>query len=151
MHDKAESLANLVLETSPNLVLIVDRDMKIVEYSSVGEKFFGKTRQEALDMYLYEFIDPEDFQWVFDTKNNIHGKKVKYPEYHDLATLQNIVYIEKEDVVLATLIDVTREDQQAAQEIAGLLGETTADTKTTLTKLCQSLLDDGSGSESEVR
>ena len=30
-----------------------------------------------------------------------------------------------------------------AQEIAGLLGETTAETKTTLTKLCKSLLDDG--------
>ena len=31
-----------------------------------------------------------------------------------------------------------------AQEIAGLLGETTAETKTTLTKLCHSLLEDGS-------
>lgn len=36
-----------------------------------------------------------------------------------------------------------------AQEIAGLLGETTADTKTTLTKLCHSLLEDGK--ESEVK
>ena len=36
-----------------------------------------------------------------------------------------------------------------AQEIAGLLGETTAETKTTLTKLCRSLLDEGS--ESEVK
>ena len=173
MHDKAESLANLVMETSPNLVLIVDRDMKIKEYSAVGEKFFGRTRQEALQMYLYEFIDPEDFQWVFETKNSIHGKKVTYSDYNNLATLQNIVYVEKEDVVLATLIDITREEEQArqdyetkletidlaqkvihkqmmvAQEIAGLLGETTADTKTTLTKLCQSLLEDGK--ESEVK
>ena len=31
-------------------------------------------------MYLYEFIDPADFQWVFDTHQNIHGKKVHYPE-----------------------------------------------------------------------
>jgi hypothetical protein len=70
--------------------------------------------------------------------------------------------------VLATFIDITREEEMAredyekkletidlaqrvihkqmmvAQEIAGLLGETTAETKTTLTKLCQSLLDDGS-------
>lgn len=173
MHEKAESLANLVMETSPNLVLIVNRDMKIIEYSAVGEKFFGKTRQEALQMYLYEFIDPADFEWVFETKNNIHGKKVTYSDYHDLATLQNIVYVEKEDVVLATFIDVTKEEEQnrqdyemkletidlaqkvihkqmmVAQEIAGLLGETTADTKTTLTKLCQSLLADGS--ESEVK
>ena len=50
---------------------------------------------------LGEFIDPVDFQWVYDTHQNIHGKKVKYEEYN-LSTLQNIVYIEKEDVVLAT-------------------------------------------------
>ena len=95
-----------------------------------------------------------------------------YAEYH-LSTLQNLVYIEKEDAELATFIDITREEEQSreeyekkldtidlaqkvihkqmmvAQEIAGLLGETTAETKTTLTKLCQSLLEDGS--ESEVK
>ncbi len=153
-------------------MLIVDKDMKVMEYSAVGEKYFGKTRAEALDMYLYEFIDPVDFQWVYDTHQSIHGKRVKYEEYN-LSTLQNIVYIEKEDVVLATFIDITREEEQAkadydkkletvdlaqrvihkqmmvAQQIAGLLGETTADTKTTLTKLCQSMLEDGN--ESEVR
>lgn len=172
MHAKSESFANLVMETSPNIVLIVDKDMKVMEYSAVGEKYFGKTRAEALDMYLYEFIDPVDFQWVYDTHQSIHGKRVKYEEYN-LSTLQNIVYIEKEDVVLATFIDITREEEQAkadydkkletvdlaqrvihkqmmvAQQIAGLLGETTADTKTTLTKLCQSMLEDGN--ESEVR
>ena len=161
MHEKAESMANLVMETSPNIVLIVDEEMKIKEYSNVGEKYFGKTRTEALQMYLYEFIDPVDFQWVFDTHQNIHGKRVNYPEYK-LSTLQNIVYIEKENAVLATFIDITKEEAQAredyerkletidlaqkvihkqmmvAQEIAGLLGETTAETKTTLTKLCHS-------------
>lgn len=170
MHDKAESLANLVMETSPNIVLIVDKEMKIMEYSAVGEKYFGKTRQEALQMYLYELIDPVDFQWVYDTHQNIHGKKESYPEYK-LCTLQNLVYVEKEDVVLATFIDITREEEEkkqdyekkletidlaqkvihkqmmVAQEIAGLLGETTAETKTTLTKLCRSLLEEGSERE----
>lgn len=166
MHEKAESMSNLVMETSPNIVLIVGEDMRILEYSDVGEKYFGKTRAEALQMYLYEFIDPVNFQWVFKTHQNIHGKRINYPEYN-LSTLQNIVYIEKENAVLATFIDITREEEQAreeyekkletitlaqkvihkqmmvAQEIAGLLGETTADTKTTLTKLCHSLLEDG--------
>lgn len=172
MREKAESLANLVLETSPNIVLIVDKDMKIMEYSAVGETYFGKTRQEALAMYLYELIDPADFKWVYETHQSIRGKKVTYSEYH-VSTLQNIVYIAKEDAVLATFIDITREETLAgqeyekklktidlaqkvihkqmmvAQEIAGLLGETTAETKTTLTKLCRSLLDEGS--ESEVK
>jgi len=106
---------------------------------------------------------------VFDTHQNIRGKKVHYPEFK-LDTLQNIVYIEKENVALATFIDITKEEEQArmdyarkldtidlaqkvihkqmmvAQEIAGLLGETTAETKTTLTKLCKTLLEDGSES-----
>ena len=166
MHEKAESMANLVMETSPNIVLIVGEDMRILEYSDVGEKYFGKTRSEALQMYLYEFIDPADFQWVFETHQNIHGKRVNYPEYH-LSTLQNIVYIEKENAVLATFIDITKEEEQAredyeknletidlaqkvihkqmmvAQEIAGLLGETTAETKMTLTKMRDSIIDDG--------
>lgn len=165
MYEKSESFANLVMETSPNIVIIVDENMKIMEYSAVGEKYFGKTRAEALQMYLYEFIDPVDFQWVLDTHQNIHGKKVSYPEYR-LDTLQNLVYIEKENVVLATFIDITKEEEQArldyekkldtidlaqrvihkqmmvAQEIAGLLGETTAETKTTLTTLCRTLLED---------
>ena len=169
MYEKSESFSNLVMETSPNMVLLVDADMKILDYSAVGMKYFGKSRAEALKMYLYELIDPADFQWVLDTHQNIHGKKVDYPEYQ-MYTLQNIVYIEKENAVLATLIDITREEEQAkadyekkldtiklaqkviqkqmmvAQEIAGLLGETTAETKTTLTTLCRTLLDDGGGS-----
>ena len=39
---------------------------------------------------------------------------------------------------------VIHKQMMVAQEIAGLLGETTAETKTTLTKLCHSLLEDGS-------
>ena len=166
MHDRAESLANLVMDTSPNLVMIVDGDMKILEYSAVGEKYFGKSRAEAIQMYLFEFIDTEDFQWVYATHQSIRGKKVSYPEYN-LSALINIGYVEKKDVVLATIIDITEQESQArkyyekklntvelahevirkqmtvAQEIAGLLGETAAETKITLLDLCDSLLEEG--------
>ncbi len=167
MTQKAESLANLVMETSPNVVMIVDENMRILEYSAVGEQYFGKTRAEALQMYLFELIDPTDFEWVLKTHQSIRGKKVTLPDYH-IDMLQNIVYIEKENAVLSTFIDITKEEELArldyekkletielaqevirkqmmvAQEIAGLLGETTAETKTTLTSLCRSLLDEGS-------
>lgn len=170
MHDKAESLANLVMETSPNFILIVDNDMKILEYSAIGERYFGKSRTEAMQMYLFEFIDPVDFQWVYKTHQGIRGKKVDYPEYH-LSALLNIVYVEKKDMVLATFIDISEQEKQArkdydkklntielaqkvirrqmtvAQEIAGLLGETAAETKTTLLDLCDSLLEEGDESE----
>lgn len=173
LHEKAESLANLVMETSPNLVLIVDRDMKILEYSAVGQKYFGKTRAEAIQMYLFELIEPADFEWVYNTHQSIRGKKVSYPEFN-LTALMNIVYVEKKDVVLATFIDISEQEKQAriyyekklntidlaqavirkqmtvAQEIAGLLGETAAETKTTLLDLCDSLLEDSDESEGKA-
>lgn len=166
LHEKAESLSNLVMETSPNLILIVDQDMKILEYSAVGEKYFGKSRQEAMKLYLFELIDPADFQWVCTTHQSIRGKKVRYPEYGITAIL-NIVYVKKRGMALGTFVDITEQEKQAqrfyekklntvalaqtvirkqmtvAQEIAGLLGETAAETKTTLSDLCDSLLEDG--------
>ena len=81
--------------------------------------------------------------------------------------LLNIVYVEKKDLVLATMIDITEQERQeraeyekklhtvelanavirkqmtVAQEIAGLLGETAAETKITLMDLCDSLLGEG--------
>lgn len=165
LYEESQSLSNLVLQTSPNIILILDKDLKIIEYSAIGEKYFGKTRAEALDMYAFELVDTTDYQWVLDMKQNIHSKKVKYPEYN-LSTLQNIVYIKESNAVLVTIIDISKDEEKAqlnyeknletielaqkviqkqmmvAQEIAGLLGETTAETKTTLMNLCHTLLED---------
>ena len=103
---------------------------------------------------------------VLDTHENILGKRVTYEDI-GLATLQNIVYIEEQNCVLGIFQDVSQEEEQkkqaykvkmetiemaqkvidkqmmVAQEIAGLLGETTAETKVTLTKLRDTILYDG--------
>lgn len=165
MHDQAASLSNLVMETSPNIVIIVNRDLDILEYSAIGQRYFGKTKAEALKMKLSDFFDPSDFKEVLDTRRNIHGRKVAYPQY-DLITLQNIVYLPSQDSALATIIDITAAEKEArreyarkletiemaqqvidkqmtvAQQIAGLLGETTAETKVSLTQIGRILLAD---------
>lgn len=165
MHEQAASLSNLVMETSPNIVIIVNHDLQILEYSAVGEKYFGKTRTQALECSLSDLIDPSDFLQVLESHENIHGKKVSFPEYH-LIVLENIVYLPSQDAALATLIDITESELRAkqehekkletvnmaqkviekqmmvAQEIAGLLGETTAETKVTLSRIGRILLDD---------
>lgn len=171
LYDRARSLSHLVMETSPNILMIINEDLKILECSAAVEKYFGKKRKEMRGCFLGEFIDTEDVKQVFETHKSVHSIKITYPQYK-LTTLQNLAYISKGNLVIATLIDITREEEQerqeyekkkatmelaqkviykqmmVAQEIAGLLGETTAETKTTLTKLC-TLLD--GGDESEVR
>lgn len=166
MHEKAQSMSNIVLDTTPNIIIMVDADMKILEFSRGAEMVFGKTKQEAVGMYLFEFIDHRDFDDVLNSQGKIVAKKVSYPEY-DITTLQTIVYVKEVHGVLGVFQDISNEaeknrqayklkmdtiemaqrviDKQmmVAQEIAGLLGETTAETKVTLTKLRDMIVSDG--------
>lgn len=170
LHEKAQSLSNLVLESTPNIIIIVDSDMKIIEFNGAAEKLFKKSRAKALTMYLYEFIDHLPFEEVLLTHKNILGKFVKY-EDKSITTFQNIVYMKEQNSVLGVFQDVSSEEERkqqnykvkvetiemaqkvidkqmlVAQQIAGLLGETTAETKVTLTKLRDTILFDGEGRE----
>lgn len=161
---QAESMANLILRESPNAFIITNSMQQILEYSAAGKHFFGLTREQALRHFLVELIDPTDCETVYQTHQNIYGKKVYYPEY-ELWTLQNIVYIPKQDSTLMTFIDITAQEKRAqreqerrlatvqmaqevirnqmftAQKIAGLLGATTAETKMTLTNMMQAMQD----------
>lgn len=165
MHEKAWSMANVVLETTPNIILLVDSEMKIMEFSDTAVSYFHVPKSKKNDMYLYEIMDPADFEEVLNTHTSIINKKVNYPELH-LSTLQSIVYVEKQDAVLGIFQDISKEEEAnikslkvkmdtiemaqrvidkqmlVAQEIAGLLGETTAETKVTLTKLRDTILNE---------
>ncbi len=159
------SRANVVMEATPNAIFIFDKDLRIKEFNRRAEEIFKTERQKALQMYLFDFIDPGDFEEVYQTHKNVLREKRKWPLYH-LTILETIVYIENSDTCLAIIEDVTGEEKKAerilnrkletvqiaqsviekqmhtAQEIAGLLGETTAETKAILTKLLNSILED---------
>ncbi|MDF2819822.1 MAG: putative sensor protein [Clostridiales bacterium] len=166
MHEKATSMSNIVLSTSPNIILIVDREMKIAEFNSSAEKAFKKSKLEAKEMYLYEFIDHSDFEYVLETHTSILGKKIELTEWN-LTVKVNIVYVKEIDGVLGIFQDISEEEEKikqdykikvetieiaqrvidkqmmVAQQIAGLLGETTAETKVTLTRMRDTILFDG--------
>ncbi|KIR03070.1 Periplasmic [Fe] hydrogenase [Lachnospiraceae bacterium TWA4] len=159
-----EYIANLVLDVSPNLTIIVDSSMKFLEFSAAAERHFKITRDEALSStHLYDLMDTKDFDWVFEHKESLRRYKVEFKKYNFYADML-FEYIPQEDAVLCILVDVTKEKQKEEEEftrnveavekaqsvienqmkmvhlIAGLLGETTAETKVTLTNLCQTLL-----------
>ena len=174
MHDRAQSLSNVVMDTSPNMIVITDSELKIIEFSKAAERHFKLSRARAREKYLYELIDPSDFLYVLETRESIFGKKVIY-EDTGLATMQSIVYMKEQNSILGIFQDITKEEEQhkqaykvkmetiemaqkvidkqmlVAQEIAGLLGETTAETKVTLTKLRDTILYDGSEKEQKKR
>lgn len=157
-YEKAHSMANVVMETTPNAIFILDSDLKILEFNRMAQKFFGISKEDALKSYLFEIMETQDFDDVLKSHVNILRRRVDLPQY-DLKTLETIVYIRDMDGLLCILQDVSREEERlekeydkklqmvssaqevidkqmmVAQEIAGLLGETTAETKIILSRL----------------
>ncbi|MDP4152140.1 MAG: [Fe-Fe] hydrogenase large subunit C-terminal domain-containing protein [Bacillota bacterium] len=165
MNDISQTLSNVVLGASPNFIVAVDGDMKIKEINASALKLFRVSRTEALKHFLFEYIDTTDFLKVFDEKENIYNKKVSYDNF-GVVTDQTIIYVKEHGLAVGVLMDITEKVEAAenmynlrmesvemaqkvidkqmtvAQEIASLLGETTAETKVTLNKLKNLILKD---------
>lgn len=165
MTDLSQSLSNVTLSVTPNYIIAVDRDLRIVEINLAAQKCFGVSRQRAVKSDLFEWMDPSDFEEVFRTKRNITDKKVLFGA-QDAIALETLVYTAEQDLVIGFFKDITEEEKQrealhharleaadmaqkviekqmrVAQEIASLLGETTAETKVTLNNLKSQILNE---------
>ena len=61
MKERAESF-NCLLSGTPNITIMVDEELRIVEFNAAAERVFGISRHEALEKYLYELMDSSDFE-----------------------------------------------------------------------------------------
>jgi hypothetical protein len=110
---------------------------------------------------LATLMDPEDFERVMAGADDIvTNKQVSFPNYHVSASM-NVYRLENEDLVVGILANVNRstdglgrlaqireetlsnaqmvieKQMRMAQEIAGILGETTSETRVLLRKLTE--------------
>lgn len=155
MKEKFRSFANLVVNSTPNGIIVVDRDMLIQEFNPTAMEWFSQGKKFIKGLPLSLFIDPSDFEYVARTNQSILNKRVIYSEYH-INVEKNIIPLPEYDLVVGIMRDISEEvraeaeldmisqatlekatkvieeNMRVAQEIAGLLGETTAETKATL-------------------
>ncbi len=172
MQERAQSMANAVLDHTPNIILILDSKGHLLEYSSSAEEFFAPLGILSHGVSFDSFVDIEPFLQVLKTNKPIYDQKVTYPALNRI-TLQKIIPIEPQNCVLIILDDITKEEENrkkvqtirldalemaqkvidrqmfVAQEIAGLLGETTAETKVTLNRLRDMISQDDTTSKNQ--
>lgn len=165
MKKRIESLADIIVESSHNAIIVVDKEMIIQEFNPVANQMFNRRDESPFGQPLHRYIDPQLFQQVWDEKTRIIHKRVRYEQYR-LATDQTIFPIEEYGVIIGIFTDITGEEGQRdkvrqmkklavekaadvvhqqmkiVQEIAGLLGETTVETKAALYELTE-LIEDG--------
>ena len=163
---RAESMSNVVMDMTPNMIFVIGNDMRILDCNRKGQELLGVGHDEAVKRYIFEFIEADDIESALLTREPVFHRKIRLNKDRIVAE-ETIVYIENLDAVLVLFQDVTREEKikeqhynlkmetvemaqkviekqmMVAQEIAGLLGETTAETKVTLTKLRDSILNEG--------
>lgn len=163
--EQAQSMSNQILEATPNIIMVIRPDLTISEFNRKAQKIFKTSRQDALEHFIYEFMDPSVFEEALSERKPIIRRKADLEPY-GLNVLISVVYVDRMDALLTIIQDITSEvkelehqyqlkmktveaaqkviDKQmmVAQEIAGLLGETTAETKATLNKLKRSILED---------
>ncbi len=158
MKSKAESFSNMVIDNSLNAIIVVDENMVIQEFNPAAEAMFGQSLDLVKGTTLARIIDCTDLLHAARTQEKSVARRVEYPE-RSLVTEQMILPIREHNMVILIVTDVSEREKKdrdlqkvkletidkaaeiinrqmhVAQEIAGLLGETTGETKAALLDL----------------
>ena len=155
---KGETQGRPFFRNSRNILFLLDKNLNILQINPVGERKLGFKTEEAMGKPVDIFNSGRDiYQQSLDIKNDIINVKMHLRD-KKMVVMTNIVYIEG-DEVFVSMQDITSEEQRkeelaklkmhtvetaqnviekqmrVAQEIASLLGETTAETKVVLNNL----------------
>jgi PAS domain S-box-containing protein len=162
MRNRSESLRQVVMDVSPNSIIIVDHNLRIQDLSPSAEQLFKATLAEMKGKYLSNLIPiVDDYISVRDTGKPIIAKVTRLSD--NIVVEQNIVRVEGQALLVAIMRDITRHEKErekflglrsetleqtrevvrkqmrVAHEIAHLLGETTAESKMIVSHLAKLL------------
>jgi PAS domain-containing protein len=158
-----KSLWEILWDYDPNGLVVVNLDMTIKLVNQAFCNLVKKDRKDLIGKHAAEILDDvEDFKDVWEKNEIIKAKEKTYPQY-DLHVRKVIFPVKDEEIIACIMVDVTHEwkrhmewekiqnetiervhhvvdDQmRVVQQIAGLLGETTAETKVSMLKLVDML------------
>ncbi len=165
---KNDSLWQILWDYDPNGLVVTDLNFIIQLTNPSFCNMFQMDSEQLVGRKLSSVMDCEDaFSEVWETQKAIRGIEKEYPKYN-LYVRKVIFPVPEENLIAAILVDMSHEWQQkqqinqvrtatieklnaivdkqmhVAQEIAGLLGETTAETKVGLIKLIEMIKQDSS-------
>jgi len=154
-------LWQLLWEYDPNGLVVVDADLYIKLVNPAFCGMFGVEAEDVIGQPAETILDDmQDFTKVWNTGTVIRGKPKEYL-HRKLYVKQVIFPIEDEGIIACIMVDFSHEIDQrkelsqlkqetikkvnqvvdnqmkVVQEIAGLLGETTAETKVSLLKIIE--------------
>lgn len=163
MRDRAENVSYEIMKHNQNGIIVVDQDFKIIDINNRAMSLIGK-RDISLkkDTVFNLFTNADDFIDCFAEGKNVYDKLMKMDVTNKYVEL-SITNIENHNMLFVTMKDITekinyereleelrkktvaiadeviKKQMRTAQEIASLLGETTAESKVAIVNLKKTL------------
>lgn len=163
LKEKAETFSGYVINNTPNAIFVLDENLCVQQINKAGCALFNlKTPSDILGSPIVQLLNPADYLGVMTSGVPIKEKKHYLAEYKKYVA-ETIVYDHEYHIVFSIMRDITSEEERQSerselcnktvaitneviekqmrvvQEIASLLGETTAETKIALTQLKDAL------------
>ncbi|MFR9160102.1 MAG: [Fe-Fe] hydrogenase large subunit C-terminal domain-containing protein [Ruthenibacterium lactatiformans] len=167
LKEKAETFSGYVINNTPNAIFVLDENLCVQQINKAGCALFNlKTPSDILGSPIVRLLNPADYLGVMTSGVPIKEKKHYLAEYKKYVA-ETIVYDHEYHIVFSIMRDITSEEERQSerselcnktvaitneviekqmrvvQEIASLLGETTAETKIALTQLKDALQNKG--------
>ena len=166
LKEKAESFSDNIINNTPNGIMVLSEDLEVQQMNRAAREIMNiKNVSDIINSPVVRILDPISYMEVMSTGENIHNKKVYLTEYKKYIE-ETIIYDKSYHIIMSIMRDITSEEvdrskrektaaetiavtdkviekqMRVVQEIASLLGETTAETKVALTKLKENLTND---------
>ena len=165
LKEKAESFSDTIIGSSPNGIIVLNENLDIQLINKSACKILKiKDPKDVIGMSSVSILDPRNYLQAMNGEE-VREKRSYLAEYQKYIE-ETIIYDKNYHILMCVMRDVTKEELQherkeemsrktievtnkviekqmrVVQEIASLLGETTAETKIALTKLKETLKDE---------
>ena len=163
LKEKAESFSDAIVKNSPNALIVVNDAFEVQQLNDAALRLLNiRYASDVLGDQVVRILDPDVFMEVRRTKRGVYNRRAYLAEYQRYVE-ETAIPVDDGRMILCIMHDVTAEEEQRqrkedisretvevadrvvekhmriAQEIASLLGETTAETKIALSKLKESI------------
>ena len=166
LKEKAESFSDTIVKNTPNGIIVLDEQLNVQMINNSARKILNLPKStEIIGSPVVRILDPIDYVMAISDGKNVNGNQKYLAEYQKYVE-ETIIYDKEYHLVMIMMKDISREEiarskkeeqskaaieitdkvvekqMRIVQEIASLLGETTAETKIALTKLKETLSDE---------
>lgn len=163
---RAESFSDTIINNTPNGIVVLNEALEVQQINASARKIMNiRHASDVLGEQVIRILDPRVFIDVMQTGKSVKDERIYLSEYKKYVE-QSVIYDRSYHIIMCIMRDVSSEvtehmqkekigqhtievtdriiekQMRVVQEIASLLGETTAETKIALSKLKDSLKDE---------